>query len=87
MCCRIFRKIINKENLSKRIKSKTDVLILHGEFDTVVPTHYLLETKDFLLRNKINVEAKIIQNCEHNISIEASSIALNYIKAKLLKDL
>ena len=80
-------KIINKENLSKRIKSKTDVLILHGEFDTVVPTHYLLETKDFLLRNKINVEAKIIQNCEHNISIEASSIALNYIKAKLLKDL
>ena len=79
-------KIIDKENLSNRIKSKTNILILHGELDTVVPTHFLLDTKDFLLRNKINVEAKIIKNCEHNIPVEASSIALNFIMKNLYKD-
>ena len=42
-------KIIDKENISKRIKSKT----------------------------------KMIKNCGHNISIEASSFALSYIKKNL----
>ena len=79
-------KIIDKENLSNRIKSRTNFLIIHGELDTVVPTHFLLDTKDFLLRNKINVEAKIIKNCEHNIPIEASSIALNFIMKNLYKN-
>ena len=46
----------------------------------MVPSHYLLEAKDFLLRKKIEVEAKIIKNCDHHIPIEASSFALNYIK-------
>tara|TARA_B100000941_G_C28387140_1_gene490620 strand:+ start:97 stop:771 length:675 start_codon:yes stop_codon:yes gene_type:complete len=80
-------KIINKADLSKRIKSKSNVLIIHGEYDTVVQPHFLLDTKDFLIRNKINVEAKIIKNCEHSIPIEASSIALNFIKKNLYKDL
>ena len=79
-------KIIDKENLSNRIKSRTNFLIIHGELDAVVPTHFLLDTKDFLLRNKINVEAKIIKNCEHNIPIEASSIALNFIMKNLYKN-
>lgn len=80
-------KIINKENLLNRIKSKTNVLLIHGDSDTVVPTHYLLDTKDFLIRNKINVTSKIIKNCEHNITVEASSIALNFIKDNLYKNL
>ncbi len=45
-------KIINQENLSKRIQSKTKMLLLHGDSDMVVPSHYLLEAKDFLVRNK-----------------------------------
>ncbi len=40
----------------------------------------LLDAKDFLLREKIEIETKLIKNCEHNIPIEASSAALNYIK-------
>ena len=40
----------------------------------------LLEAKDFLIRNNIEVKTKIINNCEHHIPVEASSEALNYIK-------
>ena len=36
----------------------------------------------FLLREKVEVEAELIKNCGHNIPIEASSIALNYILKK-----
>ena len=35
--------------------------------------------RDFLLREKVNVETHLIKNCAHHIPIEASSIALNYI--------
>ena len=73
-------KIINKENLSNRISSKTKMLLLHGELDTVVPSNNLLDVKDFLLRNKVEVETNIISQCDHHISVKASSIALNYLK-------
>jgi len=77
-------KIIDKEHLSKRISSKTKMLLLHGELDTVVPASSLLEAKDFLLRNKIEVETHMISDCDHHIPIKASSIALNYIKKNFL---
>ena len=73
-------KIINKENLSNRISSKTKMLLLHGELDTVVPSNNLLDVKDFLLRNKVEVETNMISQCDHHISVKASSIALNYLK-------
>ena len=73
-------KIINQENLVKRKTSSTKMLLLHGDKDEVVSPTFLLEAKDFLIRNNIEVETKIIKNCEHHIPVEASSIALNYIK-------
>ena len=73
-------KIIDKENLSKRISSKTKMLLLHGELDTVVSPTNLLDAKDFLLRNKIEVETNMISDCDHHIPIKSSSIALNYLK-------
>ena len=76
-------KIIDKKNILKRIKSKTKMLLIHGDQDVVVSPSSLLEAKDFLIRNKINIETKMIKNCGHHISIEASSIALNYIKKNL----
>jgi phospholipase/carboxylesterase len=39
-----------------------------------------LEAKDFLIRNNVEVETKMINNCEHHIPVEASSEALHYIK-------
>ena len=73
-------KIIDKEDLLKRKKSNTKMLLIHGDLDTIVPTYNMLEAKDFLVRNSIDIETKIIKNCEHHIPVEASSIALNYIK-------
>ncbi len=76
-------KVIDKNDLSKRLTSKSDILLIHGELDTVVPPSNLLDAKDFFLRNKINIFSKIINNCEHNISVEASSDALTFIKQHL----
>jgi len=76
-------KIIDKEDLSKRMRSKTKMLLIHGDQDVVVPPNSLLEAKDFLIRHKVNVETKMIINCGHHIPIEASSHALNYIKKNL----
>ena len=77
-------KIIDKKNLSQRIKAKTKMLLLHGDSDMVVSPHYLLEAQDFLLRNKVDIEINMIKNCEHHIPVEASSIALNYIKKNFI---
>tara|TARA_S200000501_G_scaffold146315_1_gene138078 strand:+ start:278 stop:934 length:657 start_codon:yes stop_codon:yes gene_type:complete len=76
-------KVVDKNDLSKRLTSKSDILLIHGELDTVVPPSNLLDAKDFFLRNKINIFSKIINNCEHNISVEASSDALTFIKQHL----
>jgi Predicted esterase len=77
-------KIINMKDLSLRIKSKTDILMIHGENDTIVPPSNLLEAKDFFIRNKIKIDTLMIKNCDHHIPIEASSAALNFIKKKLV---
>ena len=73
-------KIIDKDDLRKRIISKTDMLLFHGDADEVVPPSNLLEVKDFLERNKIKVDVNMIKNCSHHIPIEAMSLALKYIK-------
>ena len=75
-------KIIDQNNLKSRIKNFTDTLLIHGDADQVVPSTYLLEAKDFLIRNNIGVETLLIKNCDHHIPIEASSTALNYILKK-----
>ena len=72
-------KIINSENLKSRLKNNANILLIHGDLDDVVPPTYLLEAKDFFLREKINIETHLIKNCGHHIPIDASSLALNYI--------
>ena len=76
-------KVINLEDLIKRKTSSTKMLLLHGDKDAIVSPTFLLEAKDFLIRNNVEVETKMIKNCEHHIPVEASSLALNYIKGNL----
>ena len=78
-------KIIDKKNLSERITSKPKIMLIHGDLDSIVPSNYLLDAKDFLIREKVDVDTKIINNCEHNIPIEASSLALEFIKKNINK--
>ncbi len=74
-------KIINQNDLKNRIKSSTKTLLIHGDRDTVVAPTFLLEAKDFFIRNNIDIKISLIKDCEHNIPVEASSIALKYIKS------
>ncbi|MDC3088096.1 alpha/beta hydrolase [Candidatus Pelagibacter sp.] len=76
-------KIINQEDLRLRKKVSTSTLLIHGDSDQVVSPNFLLEAKDFFIRNNISIETHLINNCDHHIPTEASSIALNYILKKL----
>ena len=76
-------KIINQEDLKLRKKVATSTLLIHGDVDQVVTPNFMLEAKDFFIRNNIDIETHLIKNCDHHIPIEASSIALNYILKKI----
>ena len=76
-------KIIDQINLKTRLNSLTNTLLIHGDMDQIVPVTHLLEAKDFLIRNSIEVQTLIIENCDHHIPVEASSTALNYILKKI----
>ena len=76
-------KIIDKNDLGQRKKNNPNILLVHGDADEVVPVSNVLEAKDFLIRNNIDVNTQIIKNCGHHIPVEASSLALNYIKKNL----
>ncbi len=76
-------KIINQKDLKQRKKIPSDILLVHGDSDQVVSPNFMLEAKDFFIRNNIKVETHLIENCDHHIPIQASSIALNYILKKI----
>ena len=73
-------KIINQKDLVSRKTSSTKMLLIHGDRDAIVSPTFLLEAKDFLIRNNVEVKTKMISNCEHHIPVAASSVALSYIK-------
>ncbi len=76
-------KIINQDDLKRRKKVSTKTLLIHGDSDQVVSPNFMLEAKDFFIRNSIIIDTHLIKNCDHHIPIEASSIALNYILKKI----
>ena len=78
-------KIINKENLLNRINTKPKIFLLHGDMDPVVLPTYLLESKELFFKIDYKIKTKLLKNCEHYISIEASSLALEFIKKNLYK--
>ena len=76
-------KIINQQDLKSRKRISTKTLLIHGDSDSVVQPDFMLEAKDFFIRNNVEIETHLIKNCDHNIPIESSSIALNYILGKI----
>ena len=77
-------KIINQEHLSRNIYSKPKIFLMHGENDTIVPATHLLESKEYLLKQKIKIKTKIFKNCEHSIPVEGISLGLEFLKKNLL---
>ena len=81
--CMMCINIINKKNLLNRIRSKPKMFLLHGDKDnTVLPTH-LLDAKEFFFKNDYKIKTKLLKNCEHHISIQASSLGLEFVKKNL----
>ena len=84
-CCLVgfSGKIINQKYLKIKKDVSHNVLMIHGDADEIVSPNFLLEAKDYLMRNNVNIETHLLKDCGHHIPIEASSIALNYIQKKI----
>ena len=76
-------KIINQEDLKSRKKVSTKTLLIHGDLDQIVSPNFLLEAKDFFIRNNIEIQTHLIKNSDQHTPIDASRIALNYILKKI----
>tara|TARA_B100000780_G_C21101629_1_gene444578 strand:+ start:740 stop:1393 length:654 start_codon:yes stop_codon:yes gene_type:complete len=76
-------RIIDTEHLGKNINSRPEIILMHGDKDTVVPPSSLLEAKEFFNTNNYNIQTKIFKNCEHRIPAEGSSLGLEFIKKNL----
>ncbi len=76
-------KIIDKNHLKVKMNALHNVLMIHGDADEIVTPNFLLEAKDFLIRNNVNIETHLLKGCGHHIPIEASSIALSYILKRI----
>ena len=64
-------KIINQEYLMKKKNVDADILMIHGDADEIVSPNFLLEAKDFFIRNGVNAETQLIKNCGHHIPVAA----------------
>ena len=77
-------KIINKQHLSGKIISKPKIFLMHGDGDTLVSPSYLLEAKEFLVQHDLKIRTKLFKNCDHKISVEGSSLGLEFLRKNLL---
>ena len=77
-------KIINQKHLSENMKSRPKIFLMHGENDTIVSPTHLLEAKEYLKKNGVNIKTKMFKNCEHKIPVEGSSLGLGFLKKNLL---
>lgn len=77
-------KIINKQHLSDNIVSRPKIFLMHGDSDIIVSPSHLLESKEFLVQRSLKIRTKLFKNCEHKISVEGSSLGLEFLKKNLL---
>ena len=77
-------KIINKQHLSGNIASRPKIFLMHGDKDTIISPSHLLESKEFLVQQNLKIKTKLFKNCEHKISVEGSSLGLEFLRKNLL---
>ena len=76
-------KIINQKHLSDNINSKPKIFLMHCENDTIVSPTYLLEAKEYLVKNGLKIKTKMFKDCEHRIPVEGTSLGLEFLKKNL----
>ena len=57
---------------------------MHGDKDIIISPSHLLESKEFLVQQSLKIRTKLFKNCEHKISVEASSLGLEFLRKNLL---
>ena len=77
-------KIIDVKHIENNIRSKPDIILMHGERDEVVPVSFLLEAIELFNRMNYKIQTKIFKNCEHRIPVEGVSLGLAFLKKNLL---
>lgn len=77
-------KVINQKHLANNLNSKPKIFLMHGANDTIVPSTYLLEAKEYLAKHGLKIKTKMFKNCEHRIPVEGSSLGLAFLKKNLL---
>lgn len=73
-------KIISSEHLRIQIKSRPEILLIHGDQDNVVPITNHLESLNFFNSINYKIKSKVIKNCDHRIDIQGSKLALDFLK-------
>ena len=69
-------------NSSKNIK--TNILLVHGKQDEVVPIDEMYQVKDNLRKQKINIETHILNHLKHTIDNSVISVVNNFLVKQFL---
>ena len=69
-----------KETLKKDLRTKQNVLLVHGVNDPIVPYNLLIYSKDLLEQFSVDVEICPCLNLEHSINNFGLNTAVKYVK-------
>jgi phospholipase/carboxylesterase len=72
-------KIYDPNILENNIKSKPPIFLMHGDDDNIVPLEDMMEAKNFLTKNKVELKTKIFKGCGHSIPTQGLSLGLEFI--------
>ena len=72
-------KIYDPSILENNIKSRPPIFLMHGDSDNIVPLEDMMEAKNFLTKNKVDLKTKIFKGCGHSIPTQGLSLGLEFI--------
>jgi phospholipase/carboxylesterase len=72
-------KIYDPNILENNIRSKPPIFLMHGDDDNIVPLEDMMEAKNFLTKNKVDLKTKIFKGCGHSIPTQGLSLGLEFI--------
>jgi len=72
-------KIYDPSILANNIKSRPPIFLMHGDDDNIVPLEDMMEAKNFLTKNKVDLKTKIFKGCGHSIPTQGLSLGLEFI--------
>jgi len=72
-------KIYDPSILENNIKSRPPIFLMHGDDDNIVPLEDMMEAKNFLTKNKVDLKTKIFKGCGHSIPTQGLSLGLEFI--------